>query len=530
VIPAVPRVSAVPVSLVVKLPPESDKRRLRVDVRSSLGTGWTARRLFETDVDKPELMRWYVVTGALPVAAPLTDVQAAWESAHRLQRLGEYEIEPQVPKGAYAPTRIGIRSGGEAPHLPGSADKSWALKKIRAPEAWALPVPTGGRRYGAGIVVGHPDTGYTRHREIYPSALDLQLDRDIVASYDDATDPMQEGTVGHGTATGSVIASRLGLDIKGTAPSTKLRPIRTILDVVVIFGGNVARAIDYARRTRCDVISMSLGGLFLGGVRDAVDAAVQDGCIVLAAAGNVWPTVVEPANYPNCIAVAATNAQDAKWKDSSSGSQVAVSAPGESVWVAHWEGGQQGTHRSSGTSFAVAHVAGVAALWLAFHGPGTLRAKYGARTSAAFRRLLTATARKPAGWDTGAMGAGIVDARALLTGSLPADADVRAPARAAAPRGPSGRDVLRDIAPSTLRTTRRAVERPAGPARRARRRVVPSAEEELYYRELVYLATERPALVATERSRSRQTRSLTPTLVRSFASPSLAERLAPTDA
>ena len=374
-------------------------------------------------------------------------------------------------------------------------------------------------------MVGHPDTGYTRHGEIYPSALDLDLDRDIVAGDDDATDPMQEGTVGHGTATGSVIASRQGREVIGAAPATKLRPIRAIVNVVVIFGGNVARAIDYARRTQCDVISMSLGGLFLGGVRDAVDAAVEDGCIVMAAAGNVWPMVAEPANYPNCIAVAATNAKDAKWTDSASGHQVAISAPGESVWVAHWNAaGRQDVHRSSGTSFAVAHVAGVAALWLAFHGPGTLRAMYGPRTSAAFRQLLTITARKPAGWDASAMGAGIVDARALLAAPLPAVAAVRAAAPAAARRVPSARDALREIAPSTIRTVRGAVELPAGTTPRARRRAAPSGEEELLYRELVYLATERPAMGAIVRSRSRQARPLIPALVESFASPSLAER------
>ena len=116
---------------------------------------------------------------------------------------------------------------------------------------------------------------------------------------------------------------------------------------------------------------MSLGGLFLGGVRDAVNAAVADGCIVMAAAGNKWPWVAEPANYPTCLAVAATNAKDAKWVDSATADQVDISAPGESVWVAYWnDSGQQAVHRSSGTSFAVAHVAGVAALWLAYHGPG----------------------------------------------------------------------------------------------------------------------------------------------------------------
>ena len=206
-IPASPRVNAIPVSLVVKLPPDTEKRQLRADVKSALGGEWTMTRLFETDLAKPELMRWHVVSGTLRSVDPLSDVQAAWEAAHRLQRTGEYEIEPQVPKGTYAPSRTGIRSGDPAPHLPGSLSKTWALKKIRAIEAWDLALPPGGRRHGAGVVVGHPDTGYTRHNEIYPTALDLELDRDVLSGDDDAIDPMQEGTVGHGTATGSVIAS-----------------------------------------------------------------------------------------------------------------------------------------------------------------------------------------------------------------------------------------------------------------------------------------------------------------------------------
>jgi len=420
-----PLADGIPVSLVVKLPADNTKADLRADLKRALGPDWTLTRLFETDLSKPELMRWFRVNGPLAIAG-LSETQAAWEASHRLRRMGDYDIEPQIPKRTYAPSRPAIRSvGGSQADLPGSASKMWGLQKTGVLEAWKLTPKPGGRKRGAGIVVGHPDTGYTRHRELYPAALDLQLDRDVLDGDDDAEDPMLGGSRGHGTSTGSVIAGRTSHQVTGVAPAATLRPIRAIVDVVVLFGGDVAQAIDYARRSGADVISMSLGGLFLGGVRDAVNAAVEDGCIVMAAAGNVWPWVAEPANYPSCIGVAGVNANDGKWVDSASGPEVDISAPGESVWTAIWRDGEQIVERRNGTSYAAAHVAGVAALWLAFHGPGELRATYGSLTSAAFRRLLAATARKPAGWPSSRMGAGIVDARALLSATLPDLADVR---------------------------------------------------------------------------------------------------------
>jgi hypothetical protein len=65
--------------------------------------------------------------------------------------------------------------------------------------------------------------------------------------------------------------------------------------------------------------------------------------------------------------------------------------------------------------------AGVAALWLAHHGRSALVAAAHARgetLQVMFRRLLRATARRPDGWDSAGMGAGIVDARALLGADL----------------------------------------------------------------------------------------------------------------
>jgi hypothetical protein len=82
---------------------------------------------------------------------------------------------------------------------------------------------------------------------------------------------------------------------------------------------------------------------------------------------------------------------------------------------------QQSVGQGQGTSFAVALTAGVAALWLAHHGRanliGAARAR-GETLQTMFRRIVMATSRRPANWDAFTMGAGIVDARALLEADL----------------------------------------------------------------------------------------------------------------
>jgi subtilisin family serine protease len=176
---------------------------------------------------------------------------------------------------------------------------------------------------------------------------------------------------------------------------------------------------------------MSLGGTGFRGLRRAIDLAVSEGLIVLAAAGNEVRFVVAPANYPNCIAVAATNADGAPWTGSSAGPKVAISAPGESVWVATYRfeppsGPLPILRRHHGTSFAVAHVAGAAALWLAHHGREALIERYGRhRLQAVFLYLIATRAhRRPEGWDEQNLGAGILDAEALLKAPLPDRTDV----------------------------------------------------------------------------------------------------------
>jgi hypothetical protein len=108
---------------------------------------------------------------------------------------------------------------------------------------------------------------------------------------------------------------------------------------------------------------------------------------------------------------------------------VDVSAPGESVWVAAVDSSVRPPRfhhdRHHGTSFAVATLAGVAALWVAHHGYGQIIERVGrSNVQAAFLALLRAHGRRVPpewsenGWDR-LYGAGIVDAYALLKAPLP---------------------------------------------------------------------------------------------------------------
>jgi hypothetical protein len=82
--------------------------------------------------------------------------------------------------------------------------------------------------------------------------------------------------------------------------------------------------------------------------------------------------------------------------------------------------------RGSGTSYAVAAAAGVAALWLSYHGRRALIARYGRnRLAGVFKQLLQETCRKVPGWDTDDFGPGIVNAKALLEAALPANPPAR---------------------------------------------------------------------------------------------------------
>ncbi len=64
-----------------------------------------------------------------------------------------------------------------------------------------------------------------------------------------------------------------------------------------------------------------------GAIKFAIQRAVDDGMIIIAAAGNYVPWVVFPARLPSVIAVAACNINQLPWEHSSYGKEVTVTAP-----------------------------------------------------------------------------------------------------------------------------------------------------------------------------------------------------------
>jgi len=383
----------------------------------------------ENSDDLPPVLRKFYLAN-IPTVHPSDLEFNLYDACYAL--LGDVfrSAEPDLPYNA-----TGNLDHGTAPVID---DKAWALRNMHAPEAWGLMRPS---RPGKGVKVAHLDTGWTVHDDLDQDNFVWDDVRDFIgAGQPSAMDPMGLfQSAGHGTRTGSIIMSRGDVcpnppggttgpgEITGVAPYASYVPIRCVERVAVVYASDIAKAVEHARQRRCDVISMSLGGLPLKALRKALDEAVKYDMIVVAAAGNRVGCVVYPARYEACIAVAASTAANEPWTGSSRGAKVDVAAPGHQVWVAEPTNAPSGTRMGSGTSYATAHVAGVAALWATFC-PSTRNARQhvfrnGPRRQQIFRNLLRDTARRPPGWQVDRFGRGIVDALGLLV-----DARSRSPA------------------------------------------------------------------------------------------------------
>lgn len=324
----------------------------------------------------------------------------------------------------------------------------WALDVLKARDAWRLSQTMGRAAMGSGIVIAQPDTGITAHVELGGVQLAGAFNTLGDGPADSATDPLDTGFAlnpGHGTATASVAVSRSRDQadrMAGTAPLASHMPIRALRSVWAHEELPIAQAVDLAHEKGAHVITMSLGGVALpfSPLQAAIRRAVANNVIVMAAAGNCVGAVVYPARFAECLAVGGTNQRDGKWPGSCAGPAVDISAPAQNVFRASVEPRPLGSiGQGQGTSFAVALLSGVAACWLAHHGRARLIAEAQARgetLQTMFRRLVRATARRPAGWDATSLGAGVADAEALLKASFDMGLETESPAFEAEAREP----------------------------------------------------------------------------------------------
>jgi len=274
----------------------------------------------------------------------------------------------------------------------------YAVDKLRLPHAHELA-------RGERVLVAVIDSGVdTKHPELAGTVAD---------SFDPAGGSGDAHSHGTGIA-GAIVAQ---VRLTGVAPSARILTVRAFDPDGESAEGttfNILKGIEWASKNGARVINMSFAGPRDPIMGRMLAAAHKKGIVLVAAAGNAGPK--SPPLYPaadlNVIAVTATDMQDKLFGMSNRGNHVAVAAPGVDVLLPTPGGSYQ---MASGTSFAAAHISGIAALLLE-RDPGL--------SPDAVRGVLLRTARDlgPKGRDKD-FGAGLADAFEAVTslGAKPAD-------------------------------------------------------------------------------------------------------------
>lgn len=397
---------------------------------------------------------------SLVLLPPLEDVPSiarGWEVAREIAAWNDAGVAcadllvAQVTPDAFpsedeaGPPAVAAAAAAEGPP-PG-----WHIDLLKVREAWQLFAdPVNGP--GAGVKIAVLDTGYTKHPEIL-SRLTTKAGRpgkvfglDLIDG-DDPLDPVEGffpfATPSHGTGVMSVIASPEGeapatacapVGVTGLAPGARILPVRMTTHVALLGPNLLVPAMKKAVEEGADVFNIALGApIGWPNLQRTLQAAVAQGVIVVAAAGNYWPRVVYPAAYVEAVAAAACDINLQPWNHSARGSAVDITAPGVNVHRATTRRDGNNfefcTGPSTGTTFATACCVALAALWLSHHGGRQKLIEHykpdAKRVPQAFHYLLRKTAQRPLGFPlNGDYGAGLPNALDLLNAPLPTPAQL----------------------------------------------------------------------------------------------------------
>lgn len=357
-----------------------------------------------------------------------------------------------LPEVRYAdPVRRATAFGApNDPLFPLQWGLSSSVAGVNAETAWTLQPST------HDITVAVVDTGILPHPDLDGRVLQGY---DFISDPDRARDgnardpnPRDEGdwsagdcygatydSFFHGLFVAGVIGARTnnGIGIAGIAGDVKILPVRvlgkcggTFEDVLegMLWASGVPIAGVPVNQHPAKVINLSLGGFGAcdQAMQEAVDLALAQGAVIVAAAGNesVETYDVAPANCSGVIAVGAHSAQGGLTSYSNFGPRVDITAPGGDLPMTDLivslanEGttvpAEPSYQYAAGTSFAAPMVAATAAL---------LIARDGLVTSGRVQDVITGTARAwPA--DSSCLtpnvcGAGMLDVGAAVGSLLP---------------------------------------------------------------------------------------------------------------
>ena len=228
------------------------------------------------------------------------------------------------------------------------AVKQWALTSIQVDKLWQIT--TGGKE----VLVAILDTGIDKKHE------DLSGQIEAEANFTDT--PTTDDIKGHGTHIAGIIAAKNnGIGIVGLAPDCRFLNVKVADDKGRCQVSSLVEGIIWAVDNGADVINISIEIKESSqDLEEAVNYAWNHGAVVIAAAGNSGSqTPVYPASYENCIAVTAVKENNSLAPLSNYGDWVDLAAPGFKIYST-LPGDSYGFE--TGTSFATAHVSGIAAL------------------------------------------------------------------------------------------------------------------------------------------------------------------------
>ncbi len=217
--------------------------------------------------------------------------------------------------------------------------------------------------WGSGVKIAILDTGIADHT-VFGNAIERI---NLVPLPENPSD-----LNGHGTAVASVIFSDNPF-APGIAPGATPLSIRIADDNGSSSSFLIAQGIIAAVDQGASIINISLGGSGRSGlVENALEYAKLAGSVVVASAGNSGTEgVMHPAASPLVSAIGAVDTNNLHMDFSTTGNEVAMSAPGYAVNVAY-PGDQAAV--VSGTSFSSPIIAGTIAATMSNNGSQTLNA------------------------------------------------------------------------------------------------------------------------------------------------------------